>query len=224
VDHVRRVTDKPVGFKAVVGQTEFFRDLFELIHDRGIAAAPDFITVDSADGGTGAAPQPLIDYVGLPLNESLPMVVDMLYEYGLRDRVKVIASGKLINPARVAWALASGADFCASARGFMFALGCIQALQCNKNSCPTGITTHDPELQRGLVPQEKRKRVAAYARAVAHDVGIIAHSCGVPEPRLLERRHVRIIEAAGSSHNMAERHPIPQQRSGPRAGIAVNDG
>ncbi|MEO1078782.1 MAG: FMN-binding glutamate synthase family protein [Pseudomonadota bacterium] len=224
VDHVRRVTNKPVGFKTVVGQTEFFRDLFELVHQRGIASAPDFITIDSADGGTGAAPQPLIDYVGMPLSESLPMVVDMLHEYGLRERVKVIASGKLINPAKVAWALASGADFCASARGFMFALGCIQALQCNKNTCPTGITTHDRELQRGLVPEEKRKRVAAYARAVAHDVGIIAHSCGVPEPRLLERRHVRIIEAAGSSHSMAERHPIPAQRAEFRAGIAVNDG
>jgi glutamate synthase domain-containing protein 2 len=224
VDHVRRVTGKPVGFKMVVGQTEFFRDLFELIHQRGLVSAPDFITIDSADGGTGAAPEALIDYVGIPLNESLPMIVDLLYEYGLRERIKVIASGKMINPAKVAWALACGADFCTSARGFMFALGCVQALQCNKNTCPTGITTHDRELQRGLVPEEKRKRVAAYARSVAYGVGMIAHSCGVAEPRLLERRHVRIIEAAGSSRSMAELHPIPMQRPETLPDIAVNDG
>ena len=88
--------------------------------------------------GTGATPMPLIDDMGLPLRESLPMLVDKLNEYGLRQRIKVIASGKLITPADVAWALSIGADFINSARGFMFALGCIQALQCNKNTCPTG--------------------------------------------------------------------------------------
>ncbi len=212
IDRVRRVTGKPTGFKMVVGQTDFFHELFRAIHTRGVATAPDFITIDSADGGTGAAPESLIDYVGIPLSESLPMVVDLLHEYGLRERIKVIASGKLINPGKVAWALACGADFCTSARGFMFALGCIQALQCNKNTCPTGITTHDKELQRGLVPEEKRKRVAAYARSVAHGVGIIAHSCGVPEPRLLERAHMRVIEAGGASHSMDERHPLPAAR------------
>lgn len=221
VDRVRRVTGKPVGFKTVVGQSDFFHDLFRAIHARGISAAPDFITIDSADGGTGAAPESLIDYMGIPLSESLPMIVDLLHEYGLRNRIKVIASGKMINPGKVAWALACGADFCNSARGFMFALGCVQALQCNRNTCPTGITTHDEELQRGLVPEEKRKRVAAYARAVAKGVGIIAHSCGVPEPRLLKREHVRIIEATGASRSMAELHPVPgvqsKYRDQPRA-------
>ena len=124
----------------------------EEIHRRGIESAPDFITVDSADGGSGAAPMSLIDYMGLPIKESLPLVVDMLKRNGLRDRIKVIASGKMITPGEVAWALCVGADFVVSARGFMFALGCIQALQCNKNTCPTGVTTHDPRLQRGLDP------------------------------------------------------------------------
>lgn len=213
IERVRKVTGKPTGFKMVVGQLEFFEELFAAIHQRGVASAPDFITIDSADGGTGAAPEELIDYVGMPLTESLPIVVDLLQQFGLRERVKVIASGKMINPGKVAWALACGADFCTSARGFMFALGCIQALQCNKNTCPTGITTHDKELQRGLVPEEKRKRVAAYAKAVARGVGVIAHSCGAPEPRGLERRHVRIIEGGGSSHNMAERFPTQTVRS-----------
>ena len=111
--------------------------------------------MDSGDGGTGAAPQPLIDNVGLPIRESLPKVVDDLIAAGLRERVKVIASGKLINPEYGAAAFCAGADFVRSARGFMFALGCIQALQCNKNTCPTGITTHDKKLQRGLVPADK---------------------------------------------------------------------
>ena len=209
VERVRSVTGKPTGFKMVVGQQEFFHDLFQLIHKRGLDSAPDFITIDSADGGTGAAPQALIDYVGMPLSESLPFVVDLLHEYGLRERIKVIASGKLINPGKVAWALSVGADFCTSARGFMFALGCIQALQCNRNTCPTGITTHNEELQRGLVPEEKATRVAAFAKLVAYGVGIIAHSCGVAEPRGLQRQHMRIIESSGVSHSMSQLHPVP---------------
>jgi glutamate synthase domain-containing protein 2 len=212
VERIRRVTGKPTGFKMVVGQPEFFHDLFRTIHQRGLASAPDFITIDSADGGTGAAPQPLIDYMGMPLMESLPFVADLLHEYGLRGHIKLIASGKLITPDKVAWALSVGADFCTSARGFMFALGCIQALQCNQNTCPTGITTHDKDLQHGLVAEEKCKRVAAYANKIAYGVGIIAHSCGVTQPRGLQRNHMRIIESNGVSHSMAELHPTPDTR------------
>ncbi len=163
--------------------------------------------MDSADGGTGAAPASLIDFVGLPVQESLPLVVDTLDAHGLRPRVKVVASGKLINPGQVAWALCVGADFVASARGFMFALGCIQALQCNKNTCPTGVTTHDPHLQKGLDPTDKAERVANYARNVMHEVGVIAHSCGVAEPHRLRRRHCRVVQADGSSRPLDRRHP-----------------
>ena len=209
IENVREITGKPVGFKIVVGQIHFFNDLFDEINRRGVLSAPDFITLDSADGGTGAAPQPLMDYVGLALRESLPMIVDKLVEYGLRDRVKVIASGKLVTPGKVAWALACGADIVTSARGFMFALGCIQALQCNKNTCPTGITTHQKELQRGLVPAEKSLRVASFAEQIVYDVGVIAHSCGVSQPRELERHHVRIIESGGLSVSLAEQYPTP---------------
>ena len=132
IQRVRDVTGKPVGIKAVIGAYGWLDQLFEEVHRRGIGAAPDFITVDSADGGSGAAPNSLMDFVGLPISESLPMVIDKIIAHGLRERIKVIASGKLITPAEVAWALCLGADFCASARGFMFALGCIQALQCKK--------------------------------------------------------------------------------------------
>ena len=209
IQRVREVTGKPVGFKTVVGQLDFFDDLFDEIQRRGQKSAPDFITIDSADGGTGAAPQPLMDYMGMPLQESLPLIVNKLHETGLRDRIKVIASGKMITPGRVAWALAVGADFVTSARGFMFALGCIQALQCNKNTCPTGITTHNAKLQRGLVAEEKAVRVANFANKVVYGVGLIAHSCGVTQPRKLERKHVRVIEHGGHSVSLAELHPIP---------------
>ncbi len=195
--HIREVTGKPVGFKMVLGQSSWLDELFSLVQQRGLAAAPDFITLDSADGGTGAAPQSLIDFMGLPLKRSLPLLVDKLNEYQLKDRIKVIASGKLINPSDVAWALCVGADFVTSARGFMFSLGCIQALQCNKNTCPTGITTHKAELQKGLDPTEKAERVRSYADKIAYEVGVIAHSCGVKEPRKLTRKHAQIIDEQG---------------------------
>ncbi|MEW8509123.1 MAG: FMN-binding glutamate synthase family protein [Candidatus Thiodiazotropha sp.] len=199
LQRIRSVTGKPVGFKTVVGAYGWLETLFETINRRGIECAPDFITVDGADGGTGAAPMALMDYVGLPLNESLPMMIDMLCEHGLRQRVKVVCSGKLITPAGVAWALAVGADFVASARGFMFALGCIQALQCNKNTCPTGITTHDLKLQRGLVSSDKAQRVANYVKNMNYEVGLLAHSCGVREPRELKRFHARTVMENGKS-------------------------
>ncbi|MDE0441615.1 MAG: FMN-binding glutamate synthase family protein [Gammaproteobacteria bacterium] len=207
IGRVRRATGKPTGFKTVIGTYEWLDKLCEEIHRRGIESAPDFITVDSADGGSGAAPMSLIDYMGLPIKESLPLVVDLLTKHGLRERIKVIASGKMVLPGPVAWALCAGADFVASARGFMFALGCIQALQCNKNTCPTGVTTHNPRLQRGLDPVDKAERVARYALSIRKEVGVIAHSCGVPEPRRLRRFHCRIVQDDGKSVPLDELYP-----------------
>lgn len=204
IQRVRHVTGKPVGFKTVIGAYGWLDNLFESINQRGTNFAPDFITIDSADGGTGAAPMSLMDDVGLPLRESLAMVIDKLNEHGLRQHVKVIASGKLITPTDVAWALCVGADFINSARGFMFSLGCIQALQCSKNTCPTGITTHNKKLQRGLDPGNKAIRVQHYIENMSHEVGVIAHSCGVVEPRLLKRFHARIVTTSGLSVSMDE--------------------
>jgi glutamate synthase domain-containing protein 2 len=210
INHVREVTGKPAGFKAVIGSEAMLDGLFTEILKQGLTSAPDFITVDGAEGGTGAAPMPLIDSVGLPLRESLPLLVDKLQQYGLRDRVKVIASGKMINPSDVAWALCVGADFVTSARGFMFALGCIQALQCNRNTCPTGITTHDEKLQRGLDPTIKAHRVANYARHMVTEVGMIAHACGVRSPRELTREHARVVTENGLSIPLSRLHPPVQ--------------
>jgi len=207
INRIRDASGLPVGFKSVIGAYGWLEELFEEIHKRGIESAPDFITVDSGDGGTGAAPMPLMDCVGLPVRESLPLVIDLLKKHGLRDRIRVISSGKLITPAGVAWALCVGVDFVNSARGFMFALGCIQALQCNKNTCPTGVTTHDPKLQRGLVPEDKAERVAKYSKSIRKEVGIIAHSCGVKEPRRLRRFHCRLVQDDGRSRPLDELYP-----------------
>ena len=198
--HIRELTGKPVGFKMVVGGTSFFDDLCSAIKRRGIKeSAPDFITIDSGDGGTGAAPQSLLDHVGLNISETLPLVIDKLRQEGLKNRIAVVASGKLITPVDVSWALCVGADFVVSARGHMFALGCIQAMQCNKNTCPTGVTTHDPDLQKGLDPTNKAERVAHYVANMQKEVGVIAHSCGVREPRELNRKHARIVTEFGQS-------------------------
>lgn len=218
IRHVREVTGKPTGIKFALGESSWLDEFCQRINQRGLDHAPDFVTIDSADGGTGAAPQSLIDLMGLPLRSSLPLVVDKLLQYGLRDRVRVICSGKMINPSGVAAALCMGADCVNSARGFMFALGCIQALQCNKNTCPTGVTTHDPDLQRGLDPSDKAVRVASYATNLMHEVEIIAHSCGVPEPRLLDRRHARVINPQGLPVPLSEVYTSPQSDTGNGSG------
>ncbi|WP_299305378.1 FMN-binding glutamate synthase family protein [uncultured Litoreibacter sp.] len=205
--HVREVTGKPVGIKTVFGAAQPVRDLLETIKRRGDAFAPDFITLDGGEGGTGASPLPLMDLVGVTIREALPEVAGLLREYGLKDRIKLVASAKLMVPGDVAWALAAGADFVTSARGFMFSLGCIQAMKCNMNTCPTGITTHDPRFQKGLVPEDKYKKVARYAKNIVKEVETIAHSVGVAEPRQLKRTHVRIVQDTGKSVLLSELYP-----------------
>ncbi len=210
IAHIRDLTGKPVGFKAVFGGVEWIAELCDEVKKRGIQTAPDFIIVDGSEGGTGAAPQTLMEGVGLPLHEALPAVLDVLIGKGLRERVKVICSGKCITAYDVAWALSLGTDFVNSARGFMLALGCIQSLQCNRNTCPTGITTQNPKLQRGLVVADKSERVYHYATNVMHEVGIIAHSCGVSEPRQLNRSHCRVVGNDGLSVPLEKLYPYPK--------------
>ncbi len=219
IERIRRIAGKPTGFKAVIGAYGWLETMCKEVQKRGLESAPDFITVDSGDGGTGAAPLPLMDNVGLPIKEALPMVVDIVSRYGLRERIKIVASGKLVTPAEVAWAYCAGADTVNSARGFMFALGCIQSLKCNKNTCPTGITTHDRHLQRGLNPEEKSVRVKNFVEKMRVEVGTIAHSCGVPHPRALKRFHCRIVQPNGRSIPMNELYPAaaPAELNAPAA-------
>lgn len=199
VGHVRDVSRLPTGFKTVIGAYGWVDDLCDEIERRGMESAPDFITLDGGDGGTGAAPMSLMDNVGLPLKQSLPMLIDILERRGLRDRIKVIASGKLVTPAEVAWAYCAGADMVNTARGFMFSIGCIQAMKCHTNNCPTGVTTHKKHLQGGLDPKVKGPHVANFVNKMRKDVAMIAHSCGAPHARGLRRMHVRIQQADGTS-------------------------
>jgi len=204
VGHIREVTGKPVGLKTAVGSEAAITGLFTAIETRGAGHAPDFLTIDGGEGGTGAAPMPLMDLVALPVREALPRIVDIRDRHGLKERVRIIASGKLVGPGDVAWAICAGADFVTSARGFMFSLGCIQALKCNRNTCPTGVTTHDPRFQKGLVVEDKCEKVARYARCIVTEVEMIAHSVGVREPRQMRRRHVRIVQPDGTSRPLNE--------------------
>ena len=225
IHHVRSIVQKPVGIKICVGNMEEFRSLFQTLVSKAEAErsrhqdsqtteraylqvlvdyAPDFITLDGGNGGTGAAPMSLIDAAGMNLPESLPFVDNLLTELNLRDRIKLIASGKLITPVDVAWALCAGADAVTTARGFMFSLGCIQALQCHQNTCPTGITTHNKKLQEGLDPHNKAARVAAYAKEMRKEVETIAHSCGVATAHQFSRKNALIYVSNQHARPMAE--------------------
>ena len=193
VARVRAVTGKPVGVKFVAGDPTFLDDWFTdcAAHPEG---CPDYIQIDGGEGGSGAAPAPLMDYVGMPITQALPEVAQARERRGLTDRIRIIASGKLITPDKVAWALCMGADFVSSARGFMFSLGCIQAMKCGSGKCPTGVTSSEEKLISGLDPGDKAARVARYARQIHEEVDIIAHSCGLPDPGGFLPRHVTEIE------------------------------
>ncbi len=196
---------KPVGFKLCVGRPVDVMALCKAMLETGVT--PDFITVDGAEGGTGAAPLEFTNAVGYPLFDGLTLVHNLLVGTGLRERIKIIASGRVIDGFDMAVRVALGADLCSSARGMMFALGCIQALRCNSNDCPTGVATQDPRLVRGLVVADKRERVANYHRnTVRHFLELIA-AAGCHDPRDLcsEMIHRRFDDA--TIHTYADLYP-----------------
>ncbi len=210
INHLRELTGRPVGIKTAIGGWNFINELCDSINRRGLQYAPDFLTIDGGEGGSGAAPQSLMDHVSLPISEALPRVIDALIQSDLKNRIYVVAAGKLVTSSEGAWALCVGADFVNTARGFMFSLGCIQAMRCHLNTCPTGITTHDVRLQNGLVVEEKYLRVANYAKNVNKEINMIAHSCGLHHARQFKREHVRIVETAGKSIALNMLYPYPE--------------
>jgi glutamate synthase domain-containing protein 2 len=214
---VRELTGRPVGVKTAIGGWALMNQAAEAIHKRGLEYAPDFLVIDGGEGGSGATPQALADHMSLSIEEALPRVVDALIESGLKQRIRVVASGKIVTSARAAWALCVGADFINTARGFMFSLGCIQALRCHQNTCPTGVTTHNKRLQRALVVEEKYLRVANYANNMNREIDMIAHSCGVRQARELKREHVRIVQASGQSVALNMLYPYPEPKARIRA-------
>lgn len=171
---------KPVGMKICIGnKSEFIAICKAMVQTQTYL---DFITVDGGEGGTGAAPIEYSDHVGMPLRDALAFVYDCLNGFGLKDQIKIIASGKIVSGFDIIRALSMGADLCNSARGMMFALGCIQALECHANTCPTGVATQDPRLTKGLVPEEKSVRVARYQHETVKAAMELMASAGIDHP------------------------------------------
>lgn len=179
---------KPVGMKLCIGRPDEFVELASAMARAD--HVPDFITVDGGEGGTGAAPPEFSNSVGMPLREGLYMVHNILTATGLRKRTKLIASGKILSGFSLVTTLALGADLCNSARAMMFALGCIQSLKCNTNTCPTGITTHDPDLMSGLVVGNKSVRVARFQHATVESALEIIGAMGLTDPTQVEAHHI----------------------------------
>ncbi len=179
---------KPVGFKLCVGKRREFFAICKAMVEMDIT--PDFITVDGGEGGTGAAPLEFTNRMGTPLVEGLILVHNALVGYGLRDRIRIISSGKISSGFGMVKRLALGADLCNSARAMMMAIGCIQALKCNSNHCPVGVATQDPSLMAGLVVSDKKVRVANYHRATLESMCEMIGAMGISHPRDLCQWHL----------------------------------
>ncbi len=179
---------KPTGFKLCIGHPWEWFAIVKAMRATGIT--PDFIVVDGAEGGTGAAPLEFADHVGAPLQEGLRLVHNTLVGVGLRDRIRLGASGKIISAFDIARAMALGADWCNSARGFMFALGCIQAQSCHTGQCPTGVTTQDPLRQQALVVPDKATRVYHFHQQTLQALQELVQAAGLQHPGEIGAHHI----------------------------------
>jgi glutamate synthase domain-containing protein 2 len=189
IQKLRELGDgKPVGFKLCIGRRREFVAICRAMVETGVL--PDFVTVDGGEGGTGAAPLEYSNSVGMPLREALAFVDDCLRGFDLREQVRVIASGKILTGFHLVKNLALGADLCNSARGMMLALGCVQSLVCHTNRCPTGVATQDRELMRGLVVEDKYRRVCRFHDETVHAVVDLLSSSGLADARQLNRAHI----------------------------------
>jgi glutamate synthase domain-containing protein 2 len=195
----------PVGFKLCVGRPREWFAIVRAMHETGVY--PDFITVDGGEGGTGAAPLEFINSVGMPLGDGLALVHGALVGVGIRRDIRVIASGKVTNGFDILRHIAIGADGCNSARAMMFALGCIQALKCNTNKCPTGVATSDPKLVYGLVPEQKAARVHSFHQKTVQSFLEMLGAAGLTHPDELCADHVVRRVDAGRIKSLAELYP-----------------
>lgn len=190
IQKLRDLSDgKPVGFKLCLGKKVEFMDICKAMHETNII--PDFITVDGAEGGTGAAPLEFTNYLGTPLNDALNFINNTLIGCGLRDKIKIIASGKVVDPFNMITKFSLGADVCNSARGMMFALGCIQALRCNSNDCPTGVATSDPKLFKLLHVPSKAQRVYNYHKSTIKELRHLVCATGISELNQINKKFIK---------------------------------
>ncbi len=189
---VKRLRDlsggKPVGFKLCIGRKSEFLSICKAMVK--LNTYPDFITVDGGEGGTGAAPPEFTNYVGMPLMDALDFVDNALRGFGIRKEMKLIASGKILTGFHILRAMALGADTTNCARAMMMALGCIQALECNKNTCPTGVATQDPYYMKGLVVEDKKVRVANFHKNTVESFVELLGAAGLTHPDQINRSHV----------------------------------
>jgi glutamate synthase domain-containing protein 2 len=179
---------KPTGIKLCIGHPWEWFAMVKAMLASGIT--PDFIVVDGAEGGTGAAPVEFTDHVGSPLQEGLLLVHNTLRGVGLRQRIRIGAAGKVVSAFDIARLMALGADWCNSARGFMFALGCIQAQHCHTGQCPTGVTTQDPLRQQSLVVPDKAERVYNFHQQTLHALQELVQAAGLQHPRDITAHHI----------------------------------
>jgi glutamate synthase domain-containing protein 2 len=179
---------KPVGLKLCIGQPHEPFALVKAMLETGIL--PEFVVVDGSEGGTGAAPLELSDWVGMPLSEGLVLMRNALVGAGLKPHVRLAASGKVYSGMGLAVNLAQGADWCNAARAFMMSVGCIQAQRCHTGTCPTGVTTQDPLLQRGLVPEVQGARAARFHKRTLNALADIVAAAGFKHPTELQPHHI----------------------------------
>lgn len=197
---------KPAGFKLCIGHPWEFLAICKAMVETGIT--PDFIVVDGAEGGTGAAPLEFMDHVGMPLREGLTFVHGALVGIGLRNRIKLAASGKITSAFDMARVMALGADWCNAARGFMFALGCIQAQSCHTDRCPTGVATQDPLRQRALVVPDKAERVANFHASTLKALAEVIASAGLEHPSELRPDHFSRRVTSDRVATFSELYPL----------------
>jgi glutamate synthase domain-containing protein 2 len=179
---------KPVGFKLCIGIKSEFLSICKAM--KQLNSYPDFITIDGGEGGTGAAPPEFSNFVGMPLLDALAFADNALRGFGIRDQLRLIASGRVFTGFHIVRAMALGADTCNSARAMMMALGCIQALQCNKNTCPTGVSTQNPALMKGLVVEDKKHRVANFHKHTVESFVELIGAAGIDHPGKIRRSHI----------------------------------
>lgn len=200
---------KPVGIKLCLGEVDEFENVLRACIEKG--CSPDYIVVDGGEGGTGSAPPEFSSSIGQSLNDGLVAVSNLLINYGLKEEIKILCSGKVISGFDIIKAISMGADACYSARGMMLALGCIQALQCHTNKCPTGVATQNPASYRGLSITEKHKRVRNYHHATLHSVSEILAAAGLSSPKQLNRSHIWRRISVNESKNFEQLFPYPTQ-------------
>jgi glutamate synthase domain-containing protein 2 len=216
VGELRELSDgKPIGFKICIGNPAEFASICRAMKNLDIY--PDFVTIDGAEGGTGAAPLEFTNSLGMPWVEGLTLAHDLLQHYGIKDHVRLITSGKVVTGFHLMKALALGADAVNSARGMMLALGCIQARRCNTNHCPAGVATNDPNLTVGLVVADKRQRVANFHENTVRAFAEILGACGLEGPHQLKRHHILRRGETGAVQSYAELYPsrAPEFASAP---------